>query len=86
LRDAGVHCDGAHCHTEARTGHALLDLDQPLCHLGVAALLHCLLPALGRGYLAVPQLPEDVLCVHIHAVQWACLAGYHTACHGRPPP
>lgn len=35
----------------ACAGHPLLDLDKPLCHLGVTALLRRLLPALGRDYL-----------------------------------
>lgn len=35
----------------AGAGHALLDLDQPLRHLGVPALLRRLLPALGRDHL-----------------------------------
>lgn len=42
----------------ARTGHTLLDLDKPLCHLGVTALLHRLLPALGRDYLVRTLKPH----------------------------
>lgn len=50
----------------ACAGHTLLDLDKPFCHLGVTALLHRLLPALGRDYLVrilkphVAQLPPPL--------------------------
>lgn len=35
----------------AGTGHPLLDLDQPLCHLGLAHFLCGLLTAVGRNHL-----------------------------------
>lgn len=66
----------------ARTGHTLLDLDKSLCHLGLAALLHRLLPALGRDYLVRILKPHMAL-----TAPHSCHGGPKTcALHNLPPP
>lgn len=59
----------------ARTGHTLLDLDKPLCHLGVAAVLHRLLPALGRDYLVRTLSPHVALSALLPAQLSASCTG-----------
>ncbi len=41
-------------HALACPGHTLLDVDQPLCHMGVTAFLCHLLPPVGRHHLVWP--------------------------------
>lgn len=43
-------------HALACPGHTLLDVDQPLCHMGVTAFLCHLLPPVGRHHLVRPVL------------------------------
>lgn len=49
----------------AGAGHTLLDLDKPLCYLGITTVLRRLLPALGGDYLVrIPKPPVSPTAPH----------------------
>lgn len=51
----------------ARPGHTLLDVDQPLCHLGLSAFLCHLLTSVGRHHLVRSTLHINTL-IHVKFV------------------
>lgn len=71
--------------SSAGAGHALLDVDKPLCHLGIPAVLRRLLPALGRGHLVGSLSPHPrpahpfPLVLFCFGVRQACLCGRDAA-------
>uniref|UniRef100_A0A8C5HUM4 Phospholipid-transporting ATPase n=1 Tax=Gouania willdenowi TaxID=441366 RepID=A0A8C5HUM4_GOUWI len=83
VRGVNSHTCASHLCPAVGSRYSLLDLDQPLCHLGISHLLCGLLSAVGRNHLALPQLPEDVLCVHADVVQRSGLAEYNPADHSQ---
>ncbi|XP_054647734.1 phospholipid-transporting ATPase IG isoform X6 [Dunckerocampus dactyliophorus] len=84
VRHNHLHCPGLHCHAEACSGHTPLDMDQPLCNMGVSCFLHAFQLLLGRNHMALPSPAAFVFCVCHHAELRVGLAGHHPAGGAQP--
>lgn len=67
LWDDCFHRAGVHRHAEASTRYPILDVDEPLCDLGLPCLLCVFLILLGRSHLAFLEAAKNVFCIYPYA-------------------
>uniref|UniRef100_A0A8C3GJ72 Phospholipid-transporting ATPase n=1 Tax=Cairina moschata TaxID=8855 RepID=A0A8C3GJ72_CAIMO len=63
LRNDCFHCVGVHRHSEASIRYSILDVDEPLCDMGLPCLLCVFLVLLGRSHLAFLEAAKNVFCI-----------------------